>query len=80
MSENTSKLIDFGTAIAALKVGSMVARNGWNGKGMHVELRKATQDLNKHLTLKNVQGTFDTWVPSISDLLAEDWVIVGQGE
>jgi hypothetical protein len=23
--------------------------------------------------IKNTKGTFNTWVPSVSDLLAEDW-------
>lgn len=65
--------MNFGTALENLKLGNTISRTGWNGKGMHVELRKANANLNEHLALKNVKGTFDTWVPSISDLLAEDW-------
>lgn len=29
-----NKLMNFGSAIEALKAGSRVARSGWNGKGM----------------------------------------------
>ena len=29
-----------------------------------------------HLDIKNVDGSIATWVPSITDLMAEDWVIV----
>jgi hypothetical protein len=29
-----------------------------------------------YLALKTAQGDVATWVPSISDLLAEDWIIV----
>ena len=76
MTEKAVALMDFGSAIWRLKGGMRVARIGWNGKGMHVELRKASINLNEHLALKNVKGAFDTWVPSISDLLAEDWLIV----
>ncbi|EPF71126.1 MULTISPECIES: DUF2829 domain-containing protein [Acinetobacter] len=65
--------MNFGTALENLKLGNTISRSGWNGKGMHVELRQPTDGLNAHLALKNVKGTFDTWVPSISDLLAEDW-------
>lgn len=28
-----------------------------------------------YLAIKNVKGTINTWVPSISDLMAEDWVL-----
>lgn len=69
--------LSFGHAIELLKAGKRVARSGWNGKGMSVQLRQQTSELNAHLVLQNVHGTFDTWVPSISDLLAEDWVIAG---
>ena len=29
-----------------------------------------------YLAIKNVKGTVSTWVPSINDCLAEDWLIV----
>ena len=29
-----------------------------------------------YFAIKNVKGTVSTWVPSINDCLAEDWVIV----
>ncbi len=29
-----------------------------------------------YLAIKNVKGTINTWVPSISDLMANDWCIV----
>lgn len=32
---------------------------------------------NAYLALKGVDGTVNTWVPSISDTLAEDWTTVG---
>ena len=31
---------------------------------------------NSYLAIKNVNGTVSTWVPSINDVLAEDWLIV----
>jgi hypothetical protein len=33
---------------------------------------------NAYLALKGVDGTVNTWVPSISDVLAEDWGIATQ--
>lgn len=74
---------NFGEAIKYLKRGIKVARKGWNGKGMWVEktdLRINNVSLtfidNPCLILRNVQGTFNTWIPSITDLFAEDWVFV----
>ena len=32
---------------------------------------------NAYMAIKNVDGTVSTWVPSVNDCLAEDWVIVG---
>ncbi len=32
---------------------------------------------NAYMAIKNVDETVSTWVPSVNDCLAEDWVIVG---
>lgn len=79
---------DFGTAINLLKEGNKIARKGWNGKGQYVRLvdpynDKAFQVFEKeeldgtlypYFALKNAQNGFVPWVPSIGDLLAEDWM------
>ena len=31
---------------------------------------------NAYLAIKNVDGTVSTWVPSINDVLSDDWLIV----
>lgn len=74
---------NFGEAIKYLKRGIRVARKGWNGKGMWVEkteLRINNVSLtfidNPCLILRNVHGTFNTWIPSITDIFAEDWIFV----
>ena len=71
-------MFGFDVALQKLKEGKKVAREGWNGKGMYVQLNGGIDfgfsELNKYLVIKNVRNSFDTWVPSISDLLAEDWV------
>ena len=33
-----------------------------------------TINYNPHLDIKHVDGSISTWVPSIGDVLAEDWV------
>lgn len=70
---------DFGWALNQMKQGNKVARTGWNGKGMYVQLNEVRDfrfsELLPFLTIKNIKNSFNTWVPSISDLLAEDWEI-----
>lgn len=75
-SYKQSGQFSFGDAILLLKKGERVARSGWNGKGMFIELRLNTIGINDHFVIKNAQGSFDTWVASVSDSLAEDWSIV----
>lgn len=76
------KAMSFSTALEAVKRGDCIARRGWNGKNMHVSMVSLyTADNipmdNKCLVLFNVHGKYNTWVPSITDILAEDWEVVG---
>jgi hypothetical protein len=68
--------MSFEEALTKIKQLERVARKGWNGKGMFVVFRHATSDCNQHLVIRNVKGTYDTWVPSVSDLFAEDWEVI----
>jgi hypothetical protein len=72
--------LSFGMAIEALKVGHIVARAGWNGNGMYVKLVKARDfefsELCAHFVIKNTRNSFDTWVASVSDTLADDWYVI----
>lgn len=86
--ENAYRTVDglsLGLAIEALKLGKKVARAGWNGKGMYVRLVQGwtctdgiddNRKCNPLLTIKNVDESVSTWVPSINDALADDWQIV----
>lgn len=81
----------FGHAVELLKSGFKLARKGWNGKGMYIEY-VAAQEWNSSslertgladelkprpwLGIKTVDDQFMPWVPSQSDILAEDWVLV----
>ena len=93
----------FGEAIEALREGKLVARHGWNGKGMFImkqipaeigldiipkmqSVQQSAKDIliNRGTTLKyenqmliiKEDGTADSWVPSSSDIFAEDWIII----
>lgn len=78
---------DFGEAVRRLKVGRLVRRVGWNGKGMHVYLepgytmpikggvfKGTARKYEPTLVLFNAKGTHQPgWVASQADMLAEDW-------
>lgn len=68
--------LDIGGAVAMLHGGSRVARGGWNGKGMWLELQRPDKD-NKmtlpYVYMRTAQGDFVPWLCSQTDLLAQDW-------
>lgn len=76
--------MDFGDAIRALKSGSRVSRQGWNGKGMFLVLIRAGNamhtssagsfDMQDCIGMKTAQGRMQPgWLASQEDMLAEDW-------
>lgn len=65
-----------GWAVKQLQNGSRVARAGWNGKNMYLELQ--VPDVNSKMTLpyvymRTAQGDLVPWLCSQTDLLATDW-------
>jgi hypothetical protein len=75
---------DFGWALNALKAGQRVARSGWNGKDMWLELQ--VPDAQSKMTLPyvylnypadavNTPGARVPWLASQTDMLANDWHI-----
>ena len=72
--------MNFGGAIVALKGGNIVARKGWNGKGMWLKLQ--VPDAHSKMTLpyiymKTAQDDLVPWLASQTDILADDWGLVG---
>lgn len=68
----------FGEAIKSLRNGYKVARAGWNGKGQYLELQ--LPDIRSKMTvpyiyIRTVQSDLVPWLPSQTDVLAEDWTI-----
>lgn len=83
--------MNFGQAIEALEDGSKVARSGWNGKGLSVELQ-VPNGLSK-MTLPYIFMNYPAtpasetapanhinarvpWLASQTDMLAKDWEVV----
>src|ERR1700742_3515383 len=72
--------MDFGEALNQLKQGNLVSRLGRNSKGQHLALQ--TPDAGSKMTLpyiyiRTVGGEVVAWLASETDMLAEDWLIVG---
>lgn len=84
--------MDFGSALKGLKAGHLMAREGWNGKGMYIFYAKPITfalpinvasresypvgNLREHLVMRTAQGDFVPWLSSQSDTLATDWMEV----
>jgi len=69
-------MFGIGTVVEGLKLGKCFARNGWNGKGMWVELQVPDEHSKMSLPyvyMKTADGKLVPWLCSQTDLLAEDW-------
>lgn len=82
-----NKGLNFGQAISALKAGKVVCREGWNGKGIFLEL----QVPDEHSKMTSPYIYIDTtgletenkaapksrvpWLASQTDMLASDWMV-----
>ena len=78
-------MMTFGQALDALKQGMKTQREGWNGKGLWLELQ--VPDAHSKMTLpyifmsypddaQNTPGARVPWLASQTDMLAEDWRII----
>ena len=78
----------FGNAIAFLKEGKRMARKGWNGKGIFIELQVPDENSKMsspyiYIDTTGLQSdnpaarrSLVPWLASQTDMLAEDWVEV----
>ena len=81
-----SNKLNFGEALFALKHKRKVQREGWNGKGMWLELQ--VPDEHSKMTLPYIymeypvghvaypNGCRVPWLASQTDILAEDWLVI----
>jgi hypothetical protein len=76
---------DFGKALEYLREGRKVARAGWNGKGLWLEMQ--VPDPHSKMTLpyiyinypddaSNTPGARVPWLASQTDMLATDWELI----
>lgn len=75
-SERGRTGMDFGTALLTLKNNGKVYRDGWNGKGLWLEMQ--VPDAHSKMTMPYLYLNYPSggrvpWAPSQTDVLAEDW-------
>ena len=75
----------FDSAFAAAAFGPMegikIARDGWNGKGLFVQAQYPDENSKMgnpylYIDATALGGKRNPWVPSQTDLFADDWYIV----
>lgn len=68
--------MDFSTALAAIKAGSRITREGWNATGQWAALQvpdEHSKMQRPYMYLKTANDELVPWVPTQSDLMADDW-------
>jgi hypothetical protein len=71
--------MNFGDALTELRDGEQLARSGWNGPGMWIELQEPDEHSKMrrpYLYMSPTDGDLVPWVASQSDLLAHDWYVL----
>ena len=70
----------FSDALSGLNCSNVkVARTGWNGKGMWIQIQlpdaKSKMSL-PYIYMSTADGKLVPWLASQTDILAEDWEVV----
>ena len=71
--------MNFGQAIMLLRSGSRVARAGWNGKGMWLEIQvpdAGSKMSLPYIYMKTADNNLVPWLASQTDMLADDWEVI----
>ena len=69
----------FSSALKLVKNGIKISRQGWNGKGLWVEIQRPDQHSKMtlpYLYLNYPTGERVPWLASQTDILANDWMEV----
>ena len=85
--------MNFSQALILLKGGARISRQGWNGRGMWLELILSMDYTIHHhdiadqrnvllpwIVMKTADSKFVPWLASQTDILADDWGQVMQSD
>lgn len=66
--------MDFSKALEGVKEGYRFCRSEWLSKGAWIAYREFPDDgMQPFLYIKNSRGKLVPWIPTMTDLLADDW-------
>lgn len=68
--KNVRRLLNFYEALKEVADGKMIFRIDWQSEGVWGLI------YNETLALKKSDGKYYSWVVSLGDMLAEDWVVL----
>lgn len=73
--------MNFSKALEAARDGSSIQRAGWNGNGLLVRAQFPDEHSKMgnpylYIDARALGGERNPWVPSQTDLFAEDWSVV----
>ena len=77
--DEKSNFHDIGWAVKHLRTGYRLARQGWNGKNMYIELQVPDENSKMSLPyvyMRTATGDLVPWMCSQSDLMATDWEVL----
>jgi hypothetical protein len=75
--------MNIGSAIETMRTGSKVARKSWNGPNQWLALQVPDENskmCKPYIYISPVDGELVPWVASQTDILANDWYIVGDSK
>jgi len=70
----------FSEALVAVKQGDSIQRIGWNGKGLLVKAQFPDEHSKMtfpYLYIEYPDGSKRPWHPSQTDIMADDWTVIG---
>jgi hypothetical protein len=69
--------MNFSIALESCKSGSKISRDGWNGKGLTVQLQVPDENSKMslpYLYIEYPDGKRCPWLASQTDILSNDWL------
>lgn len=73
--------LDFGAALEEMKRGKRAARKGWHAEGMYLYYVPAGRvQYGEYIAINTAKDCVVPWVPSQTDMLAEDWYTLPDAE
>lgn len=72
--------LTFSDALRAVKDGHAIQRSGWNGKGLVVKAQYPDENSRMNLPYLYIEypdGKRCPWLASQTDIMCEDWSVVG---